>query len=310
MNPTQATLYGKAGPETTTATKPCNCADALARITDLLRALFTFFLAPFTAAWQRRQLLRELSRREIHASFNGSMLGISWLILQPLLTLVVYAAVFGGVLGLGRAAPDEPPMLFVSRLFTGMIVYQAFTATVSRAPRLVLSRPNYVTKVAFPLHLLPWPILALGAIHAAIASVLLLLVHAMFVGTPAWTCVLLPAVLAPVLLLGLGVSWVLASIGVYVRDMADITKVVIQLLFFISPVVWTLDRLKDKSELIQNLDLANPLAVAMESCRALVSGTPGPGIAWVTAFMVATFVASAAGFAFFQPTKDGFADVL
>jgi lipopolysaccharide transport system permease protein len=270
-----------------------------------LRALLSFILDPYTSAWQRRQLLRELSRREIHATFNGSMLGISWLVLQPLLSLAVYASVFGGILNLRGPAGD---MSFVSNLFIGMIVYHTFTESAARAPRLVLSKPNYVTKVAFPLHLLPWPIAIQAAINAAISAVLLILLHLVFVGVPAWTVIFLPVALLPTLLLGVGASWVLSSLGVYVRDTADITKVLLQLLFFTSPIVWPISQIP--TEAAQTLALLNPLAVAMEWCRALISGAPGPGIIWVVALLGTALLATSAGYAFFRRTKDGFADVL
>jgi len=276
-----------------------------------LRTFLNYFLEPFTSAWRRRKLLRELSHREILATFNGSMLGKAWLVLQPLLTLAVYATVFGGLLNLRGG---DGGMTFVTSLFMGMIVYHAFTETVSRAPKLILSRPNYVTKVSFPLHLLPWPIVVLGAIHATISTLLLIVIHLIFVGTPAWTVVLLPAVIIPVLMLGLGVGWVLSSIGVYVRDTADITKVVLQLLFFLSPIVWSLQDIRHEDPevraTISQLILCNPLAVAMETCRALLNGTPGPGMGWIIALIAITVLATTGGYAFFRRTKDGFADVL
>ncbi|MFN3244066.1 MAG: ABC transporter permease [Planctomycetota bacterium] len=270
-----------------------------------MRAIRSFFLRPYTSAWRHRQLLRELSRREIHTAFNGSMLGVAWLVLQPLLSLAVYAAVFGGILNIAGGTAD---MAFVSQLFTGMIVYQAFADSVGRASQLVLARPNYVTKVAFPLHLLPWPVMLQTALNAAISTALLALLHLLFVGVPAWTVVLVPVALLPVLLLGLGVSWVLASLAVYVRDVQDVTRVVLQLMFFLSPIVWSVDKIQNES--MRTLVLLNPLAVAMESSRALIAGSAGPGAIWVGGLVVLTVLATSLGHAFFRRVEDGFADVL
>lgn len=272
---------------------------------------FNFLLDPFTSAWRRRKLLTELSRREIHTTFHGSMLGKAWLVLQPLLSLAVYASVFGGLLNLRGTGGG---MAFVSSLFMGMIIYQAFTETVSRAPKLVLSRPNYVTKVSFPLHLLPWPVVALAAIHAVISTGLLIVIHLIFVGVPAWTIIFLPAVILPVLLLGLGVAWFLSSLGVYVRDTADITRVLLQLLFFLSPIVWPVSSITHEDPEVRativQVVLLNPLAVAMETCRGLINGTPGPGTANIVALVAITLIATTCGYAFFRRTKDGFADVI
>lgn len=269
-----------------------------------MRPLSAFLLDPFRSAWQRRALLRELARREIQATFTGSMLGKGWLVLQPLLTLTVYALVFGGIVGIGR----DRGMAFVSQLFAGMVVFHAFAESVGKASRLIVSKPNFVTKVAFPLDLLPWPVVALAALHAAVSTVLLVGLHAAFVGAPAWTAALLPLVLVPVLLLGLALSWVLASLGVYVRDTADVVRVLLQLLFFLSPIVWTLQDVK--SEAGRALALCNPLAVPIETCRALLDGTPLPALPWLIGFPTATLLLLGAGHAFFRRTKDGFADVL
>jgi lipopolysaccharide transport system permease protein len=271
----------------------------------LVRALSAFLIDPFRSAWQRRGLVRELSRREIEVAFAGSVLGAGWLFLQPLLSLAVYALVFGGILGLTGGGGNAE---LVSRLFTGMIVYQAFAGPASQAAHLVLSRPNYVTKVVFPLHLLAWPAVVQAALNAAVSTVLLVLLHLLFVGAPAWTVVLVPVALGPALLLGLGASWVLSSLGVYVRDTAEVMRVTLQLLFFLCPVVWTLRDVP--SETVRTLVMLNPLAIGMETCRALLTGAPGPGIAWVVAYVLLGWLAAAVGYTFFRRTQDGFADVL
>lgn len=270
-----------------------------------MRSLPAFLLEPFWSAWQRRGLVRELSRREIESAFTGSVLGAGWLVLQPLLSLAVYALVFGGLLGLGGGGGGAA---LVSQLFAGMIVYHAFAEPVGRAPALVLSRPSLVTKVAFPLHLLAWPVVVQATLHAAVSTVLLVLVHMLFVGFPAWTVVLVPMALLPALLLGLGVSWVLAALGVYLRDTAELVRIALQLLFFLCPVVWTLEQVHAANARL--LVLLNPLAIGMEVCRALLAGTALPGVAWLVGYALLGWLAAAAGYAFFRRTQDGFADVL
>lgn len=262
-----------------------------------------FLLAPFQSAWQHRKLLRELSNREISTSFKGSFLGFGWLVLQPLATLSVYALVFAGIFETGDG------MAFVSRLFMGMIVLQAFSEPVSRAARLVLSKPNYVTKVVFPLDVLPWPVLALATVHATTSTAMLLILHTVFVAVPDWTAIALPLVIAPVLLLGLSVSWVVSSIGVYVRDTHEVVRVALHLLFFLSPIVWELSRLKN--EVAQQLVMLNPLAIAMEAGRALIDNSrQAPAIGSIIGLFIGSLTFAALGHAFFCRTKDGFADVL
>ncbi|MFT4843266.1 MAG: lipopolysaccharide transport system permease protein [Planctomycetota bacterium] len=264
-----------------------------------------FLLAPFRSAWQHRKLLRALSVREISTSFKGSFIGLGWLVLQPLATLAVYAFVFGGLLYGGG------DMQFVSQLFTGLIIFQAFSELVQRAPRLVVSRPSYVTKIVFPLDMLPWPVAALASVHAAASMVMLLILHTLFVGVPSWTVIAMPIVVTSVLLLGLSISWILSSIGVYVRDTQEIVRVVMQMLFFLSPIVWKLEVAQTHTPALAAVAMYNPLAIAMETSRALIDNThPAPGILPIALLFGGSLVFAGIAHAFFRRTKSGFADVL
>ena len=261
-----------------------------------------FLLAPFQSAWQHRKLLQALSVREISTSFKGSFVGLGWLILQPLATLAVYAFVFGGLLHGGG------DMQFVSQLFTGLIIYQSFGESVQRAPRLVVSRPSYVTKVVFPLDVLPWPVAALASVHAAASMVMLMILHTLFVGVPSWTVLAMPLVVASVLLLGMSFSWILSSIGVYVRDTQEIVRVIMQMLFFLSPIVW---KIEQAPPALAEVAMYNPLAVAMETSRALIDNThPAPSTLPIVLLFGGSLVFAGIAHAFFRRTKDGFSDVL
>lgn len=271
-----------------------------------------FLLAPYRSALLHRELVKALVVREVHTTFRSSMLGAAWLVLQPLLSLLVYAAVFGGILGNGS-------MTFVCDLFAGMIVYGAFADTASRAPHLVLARPNYVTKVAFPLEVLPWPLAAQAGLTALISTVILVLLYWTTVATPAWTALLLPLVLTPALLFGLALGWALAAFGVYVRDTVDIVRVALQLLFFLCPIVWTLDQIG--SEVVLALVMCNPLAVVIEAMRAAltgsvtaVDGVPVLAAPTLAALLAATTVVAlllvSIAYRFFARLRGGFADVL
>lgn len=151
-------------------------------------------------------------------------------------------------------------------------------------------------------------LVASAALHAGASLVLLLCLHTAFVGAPAWTTIALPLLLVPVLLLGLAVSLVLASLGVYVRDTNEVVRVAVQFLFYLTPIVWPLDRIE--SEFFRSLVLLNPLAIATEAARAALHGSGGPGPLPLTALMLGTLLALALGHAFFRRTQDGFADVL
>lgn len=263
--------------------------------------MLAFLLAPYRSALLHRNLVKALVVREVHTTFRSSLLGAAWLVLQPLLSLLVYAAVFGGLMGNGS-------MQFVCDLFAGMIVYSAFADTASRAPHLVLARPNYVTKVAFPLDVLPWPLAAQAALTALISSVILVALYWVTVGAPAVTAVLMPLVLLPALLLGLAFGWGLSALGVYVRDTVDIVRVALQLLFFLCPIVWTLDIIQN--ETVRALVMCNPLAVVIEAMRAALSGSGAASALALSLTAAFALLLASAAYRFFERLRGGFADVL
>lgn len=166
-----------------------------------------------------------------------------------------------------------------------------------------------MTKVVFPLDLLPWPVIATAALHAASSIVLLLLLQLVAAHSLPWTAVLVPLLMVPVLTIGLGISWFLATLGVYLRDTHEVVRVVVQLLFFVCPVVWTAAELEAGSAL-HWLVVLNPLAVAMEAVRAALTGAAWPSWPALLGFAAAALLLPAAGHAFFRRTQDGFADVL
>ncbi len=274
----------------------------------------TALLQPFAVFRRSRHVIWQLTVREVRERFSGSLLGAGWLVLQPLLSLAVFWFVFGELFqvragagaGAGAAAGSGEPA-FVLQLFCGMVAYAAFADPVARAPRLVLAQPAYVEKTVFPLEVLPLPPLFAAALNVAVGLLLLgammLLVHG---GVP-WTFVLLPLVVAPLFALAAGAMWLLASLGVFVRDVQEIVRVGLQLLFFLSPVVWRLDDLPPE---LRPWALLNPLVPLLDGARrvALEGRLPAPG-PWAAAAAFAVVVAWL-GLRWFRRTKVGFADVM
>lgn len=260
---------------------------------------------PILTLWRHRGLLRELTRRELSSRFVGSMLGAGWIVLQPIALLLVYVLVFGflRVSSFG----DDQPMAFVSRLFVGILVFALFSETVSRAPRLVVARPNFVTKIRFPLEVLPVPGLVTSLVGFLVGLLVLVVFRAAFAGGVGWAALATPVLVLPLLCGCLGLSWVLSSVGVFIRDLQEIVRVIVQLLFFLSPVVWTVDIVPEEH---RGLVLANPIALTIEWVRAaLAQGTLPDPLHYLGALVVG-LIALAVGLWFFRRTREGFGDVL
>ena len=272
------------------------------------RAQPASLLALLTSAMKNRSLIFEMIKREVVGRYKGSILGLAWSFFNPVLMLIIYTFVFSVVFK-SRWGPSgsESKTEFALILFTGMIVFNLFAETINRSPSLVIDRVNYVKKVVFPLEILPLVSLGSALFHAFISLLVLILAIAIINGQIFWTTFLLPLVLLPLILLILGISWFLAALGVYVRDVVQFIGVLMTVLMFLSPVFYPISALPEK---FQTWMLLNPLSFIIEQSRIviIIGGTPdflGLGIYFIVALLVTLL-----GFTWFQKTRKGFADVL
>jgi lipopolysaccharide transport system permease protein len=188
--------------------------------------------------WIYRDLVWQMTKRELVSRYRGSVLGLAWSFLNPVLMLAVYTFVFSVVFRPRWSGVREARAEFAVMVFSGMIAHGLFAECVNRAPGLILSNPNFVKKVVFPLEVLPWAIMGSALFHAA-ASLIVLLLFLPFAGiSPHWTLIFVPAVLLPLVLLTIGLCWLLASLGVYLRDIVQTIGVITTILLFLSPVFY------------------------------------------------------------------------
>src|SRR5215207_722346 len=265
-------------------------------------------IALFKSFWRNRQLIWQMTQREIAARYRGSLIGLAWSFVNPLLMLLVYTFVFSVVFkarwGTGE---NESKADFAIILFTGMIVFGLFAEIVNRAPGQIIANANYVKKVVFPLEILSWVSLGSVLFHSIVSLVVLLIAQLIINLSLPWTVVLLPLVLLPLIFASLGVAWFLAALGVYVRDIGQITTVFTTVLMFISAVFYPLSALP---ETYQGWLRLNPLVLIItESRKVLVFGSL-PDWLWLGIALLMGFVMAFAGFWWFQKTRKGFADVL
>ena len=263
--------------------------------------------APFTAAWRHRALLAPLIRRAIAQRYRGSVLGVLWSFVTPLLMVLVYTFVFRAIFAVRWSAEGETPAEFGLVLFAGMIVFWLMAEALARAPGLVTGHPGYVKKVVFPLEILPWVVLGEALFQTAM-SLAVLLVVALALGTvPGPTVLLVPLVLAPFAALLLGVMWALASLGVFFRDVGHAVGVIITLAMFLTPLFYPIAAVP---EAFRALIYANPLTVIVEEMRALVIWQRPPDWRGLGLYALAGWTVAWAGYAWFIKTRRAFADVL
>lgn len=260
--------------------------------------------------WIHRRLVGQMTRREVIGRYRGSILGLGWSFLSPLLMLCVYTFVFSVVFnarwGVGSEA-DESRAKFAIVLFVGMIVHGLFAEILNRAPTLVTSNVNYVKKVIFPLEVLPVVIACAAMFHAAVSISVWLVAYVVLIGAPGWHVIFLPLVIFPLLLLAVGVAWFLASIGVYLRDVGQTIGIITTIMLFMAPVFFPVANLPEQ---FRPLIMANPLTFIIEQARAVLIWRQLPDFVGLGIYSLGALLVLWMGFAWFQRTRKGFADVL
>lgn len=265
-------------------------------------------LSFYSAPWRFRSILRQFVRREIVGRYRGSMLGIGWAFVTPLLMLGVYTFVFVGVFkSRWPGAEAAGGVAFALRLFAGLMIFNLFAEVVGRAPSLILEQPNLVKKVVFPLELLPFVSLGSALFHLLLGIGILLSGIQLFETQLPATAWLLPIVILPLLPLLLGLTWLLAALGVFVRDIATLVGLAINLLLFLSPVFYSADSLAPRWRFWM---LLNPLAATIENVRAVLFAGSFPDWSHWAISLAAGVGLSLAGAWVFKNTRNGFADVL
>jgi lipopolysaccharide transport system permease protein len=264
--------------------------------------------AMFKSFWNNRQLIWQMTRREIAARYRGSIIGLAWSFINPLLMLAVYTFVFSVVFkARWRIEGNESRVDFAITLFAGMIVFGLFAEMVNRAPTQIVSNTNFVKKVMFPLEILS--LVSLGSVlfHSLVSLAVLLLAQLVVNQAIPWTVVLFPLVLLPLIFTSLGATWFLAALGVYVRDIGQITVVFTTVLMFLSAIFYPISALPEEYQPWMRL---NPLVLIIsESRKVLIFGSL-PDWSWLVITWLAGLMIAFAGFWWFQKTRKGFADVL
>jgi lipopolysaccharide transport system permease protein len=257
---------------------------------------------------RHRDLLRELVKRDFIGRYKGSMLGVVWSLFNPLLMLAIYTFVFSVAFKARWGGhSDESKIAFAIVLFSGIIVHSFFAECLNRAPSLITSHANYVKKVVFPLEILPWMALFSALLHFLV-SFCVLLGFCLVSGVSIHAGILLvPLALLPLMLIVMGMSWILASLGVYLRDLSQVIGMLATISMFLAPVFYPIDSLPAAYRAIL---IWNPITLPVLQLRDLMLwGKPFQWQPWALSLIVGGVVFQA-GYWWFQKSRRGFADVV
>ena len=257
---------------------------------------------------KHRQLIVQLTKREIVGRYKGSFLGMTWSFFNPVFMLVVYTFVFSVAFkARWGAGDDEGKVQFALVLFVGLMVHGFFSEVLNKAPTLVLNESNLVKKVVFPLEILPLVSVFAALFHCAISFGVYLIAMFAFAGYLHWSVILMPVVFLPLLVLTVGLAWILSSLGVYLRDASQTVGIVTSVLMFMAPVFYPVTALPES---LRGWLLLNPLTFIIEQSRDVLIWGRLPDWVGLGAYMLIATLVAWLGYVWFQKTRRGFADVL
>lgn len=255
--------------------------------------------------WEYRDLLSTLSIRDIRLRYRQTALGAIWVVLQPLMAAGIFTFVFSNLAGF--RTQGVPPFLFS---FASMLAWGAFNGFLGKSSAIIVGNMNLVTKVYFPRLILPLSGGLSTLLDFGVGFVVLLILMGVLRFAPAFSILALPLVLLLLLALALGISLFASALQVKYRDVSYVVPVVVNMLFFISPVGYSLAEVGKKFPAAQAFYGLNPLVGLMELARWSMLGTPFPGLGVAMYSVVFTLGVLVMGTVYFKTQERGFADAI
>lgn len=269
-----------------------------------------FFTSPremVASLWRNRELVYALTKREVIGRYRGSTFGILWSFFHPVFMLAIYTFVFSVVFKARWNAGSDSKAEFALVLFAGLIIFNLFSECINRAPGIILANTNYVKKVVFPLEILPWVALSAALFQALMSFSVWLIFYIAIFGIPHATIFLLPIVVLPIVFITMGLSWMLASLGVYLKDVSQLVGIITTVLMFLSPIFYPISSLPTN---YRHFLLFNPLTPAIEGVRDVLFWGNVPSLNFYGSYLFISVMFAWLGFMWFQKTRKGFADVI
>jgi len=253
-----------------------------------------------------RRLLLALTRREILGQVKGSILGIYWSLLEPLMLLAIYTVVFHFVLKI-RMGAEGGPYSFSLYLFCGLLPFLAISRALNRSSTVIMENRNLIKKLIFPSEILPLNMVLSALVSQFFGFVILILGVVILNGRIGWTVLLLPLLLLPQILLTAGLAWLVASLGVFIRDTRQAVSLLMVAWMFLTPIFY------DESYVARIFPAGlylNPLADLLAGYRAILIRGQLPdwtrvGIVYLIGGVLCLF-----GLWWFSRSKKAFIDVI
>jgi lipopolysaccharide transport system permease protein len=272
------------------------------------RAEPPFFLsAVLTSALKNHYLIVLLVRRNVEVTFRGSVLGVAWAVLAPLLRLALYTFVFGVVLHVRWPGPPRSSFETALLYFTGLTLFDFFFDCITAAPALIVDYANFVKKVVFPLEILSFVVVGAALVRFAITAAVLLVFYLVIDGLPGVAALSVPLVLVPLILVALGLVWIIAMVGTFIRDLRQLIALFAMVAMYLSPIFFPVSQVP---AVARPVFYANPLTFVIESARAALFANQWPNWIILILYTAGAWLFASVTHRMFVKVKAGFADVV
>jgi lipopolysaccharide transport system permease protein len=273
------------------------------------RSLVRAFSLPLASIRRNRSLIRTMVRRDVLSRYSGSFGGAFWAVLNPLLLMLTYFFVFGLVLQ-SRFANDSSRAGFAIYFLAGMLPWLAFSEAAGRSPFIMVEHRSFIKKLVFPVETLPMNLVVSGLVTEFFGVILFALALLLVRGRVPVTVLYLPALVIPQILFTAGICWFLAALGVFVRDLAQISGYLLTVWFFLTPICYEETKLNSLPPFAFRLLAKNPIFVLVRGYRSILLESKAPdwiALAWLTVASVLVFLL---GHAWFYKLRKSFADLI
>lgn len=253
-------------------------------------------------------LVYQFVKRDILSRYRGSVLGVGWTVLNPLMMLALYTFAFAGILKTRWPGAETMGGIgYALNLFAGLIIFNLFAEVASRAPALIIQHSNLVKKVVFPLTIFSWIAVSSAMVQLFFSALILIISSLIYTGVFSVTAVAFPLIVLAFVPFLLGLCWFLSSIGVYVRDLSQIMTLIVNLALFLSPIFYPASALPSY---LGDLMWLNPLTLIIEQARLVLVVGAWPDWWALLTYTGVSCVFAVLGYLWFGRARKGFADVL
>lgn len=263
--------------------------------------------SPYKALFRHFAIVMQMAKRQVADRYRGSFIGLLWSFFNPLLLLIIYTFVFGFIFKSRWTGQTGGHVEFAMILFAGLNINAMFAECANAAPSLIVENTSFVKKVVFPLETLAWSTLGSALFHLAVSTLVLLGISLVVNHSIPWTAVLFPVIVLCFMPFVVGTVWLLASLGVFLRDMRQVIGIITTVLMFLAPIMYPRDIIPDP---YRQWMLLNPLTIVVESSQDVLVWGRQPLWVELGIYLLCSIIFAWLSFVWFERSRKGFADVL